>query len=122
MSKNAVRTIWIILIILSMPFGISRSALAENGALATSGPAAATTGISKLIDAYKRALDDSTQEIGLLNQKVLSQGEYIKQLEQRLDAAINRNEKECGPSLLHELSCGAVGASVGMFLIKGFGK
>lgn len=61
-------------------------------------------------------------EIDLLKKKAQSQADYIRILEQRYDAALTRNEKECGPSLLHDLSCGMVGAAAGVVMLRGLGR
>lgn len=68
----------------------------------------------------KETIEISNQEIVLMKQQLAAQDDYIKQLRQQRDAAMSRADKASSPGLLHDLSCGMVGAAAGIVLIRGF--
>lgn len=67
----------------------------------------------------KAAVQTSSDEIQVLNQKLAAQDAYILQLKQQRDANLNQ-ATAAAPGFLHELGCGMVGAAAGIVLIRGF--
>lgn len=66
----------------------------------------------------KEAVVISDEQIKLMKQQLAAQDAYIKQLKQQRDEAVNK--ASAGPSLMHDLGCGLVGAAAGIVLIRGF--